>query len=216
MLTGRRRIIAIALLPALLAVLPGCAQSRSGGFLASRPRTGSLKENLSRMDYQNQQLRRELASTRNEKELLAKKLESSEVRNMDLATRLDNYRNLVRGQSPDDGYGLSQQDRPAYGSADNPTTRPIGREPRDPPWTQIPYQFQVPTPPEAEDDRDDIPPAPTFGNRPRPYDERPQVEYFDLSPSRRFDPDRHSSILEPPGARLPIARSSAATTWQAR
>ncbi len=220
MLTSLRRAILIVFLPAVLALCSGCA--RSGNFLASKPFQGSLKENLSRLDYQNQQLRRELASARNEKELLAKNLESAEIRNMDLATRLDNYRNIVRNQSlDDDSYGLAQPSRPNYGPSDAPTTRPAGREPRNPPWTQIPYQFPVPSPPESDADRssfdinDDIPPAPNYRNQARPYDDLPEVEYFDLSPSRRFEPDRQSS-LNSKESRLPIARYSNASTWQAQ
>lgn len=148
----------------------GCA-SGGGGKLTLNPRKGSLKESLSRLEHRNNELQRELADARDETKRLANELELAEIRNNDLATRLDSFRGGSRTASGAGGNSLSSLPDPDLDSGG--TTRPAGRAPYKPPFTQIPNRIEVPDPPRSFDGNEAA----------RPLLSPPPVEYYDFSAS---------------------------------
>ena len=68
----------------------GCA--RSGSMLANGPKRGSIRENLSRLEFQNRRLREELETARQESDRLAGDLQHSEIDNRRLEAKVDRYR----------------------------------------------------------------------------------------------------------------------------
>src|SRR5262245_60619252 len=86
----RRRARARALELALCGLaLAGCARGNGGKFAMRNPFQGTMKESLSRLQHENQELEDSLASIKQENRRLADDLERSEGRATDLASRLD-------------------------------------------------------------------------------------------------------------------------------
>lgn len=148
MSTGRRSWIA----PCLLIALSGCAQS--GGLLSQRTSMGTLKTSLSHMEYENQQLRREVASLKVEARQFEDRLVQEESRNGELTANLDDARDSLRRR------GLSANDSSDPNALDPGPERPrktlpagrSSKKGRKPPFAQIPGRIE--TVPPADDDLD--------------------------------------------------------------
>lgn len=115
----------------LAATVSGCAQS--GPLLTQGTTVGSLKTSLSHMEYENQQLKREVASLKAENRDIEGRLVQEESVNGELSARLDDARDLLRGRGIADDTGSD-------GGAPR-TTLPAGqstRKKRKPPFARIP------------------------------------------------------------------------------
>ncbi len=126
--------IRLCALPAILAA--GCAQN---GQLISRPSTvGALKSSLSRMEYENEQLRKDLARSKVDVRDLEDRLAQEESRNGDLSARLDDARNVLsrRGDGAlsaagDDGSRTLPAGRPTRKARKAPVAEIRGASSRD-------------------------------------------------------------------------------------
>jgi outer membrane murein-binding lipoprotein Lpp len=149
MQTGRPRRLAIPL-AALGLWWSGCA---SQGPLLSRQTTlGTLKTSVSHLEYENEQLKRELAEAKTENQRITRRLDQEEAANGELTARLDDARNLISRQGTD-SEGLAGSTRPLPGPepADpRPTLTPAGRRPNKPPFAQIRGRIDIPPPPDEE------------------------------------------------------------------
>lgn len=113
----------------------GCAGcSGRGTYITGGPTTGQLKTSLSRLEFENDQLRTEVARLKDENRLFEDRLVREQLHSGDLAARLDDARNLIR----DRGYDFD--DSSADDSLSRPRTLPAGRSApkRKPPTAQIP------------------------------------------------------------------------------
>ncbi len=176
----------------LLAAVAGCAQS--GPMLSRGTGVGTLKTSLSHMEYENQQLRRELASLKAEVRDTEDQLVQEETANGELSSRLDNALAMLKQRGAlengvAEGEPNSQPPR---------TTLPAGRSTRKgrkPPFAQIRNQIEsLP----SEDDKE---PAPRWGV-PSSSSNEPSVP--------------QSSRLDNPAVWLPVARGTTAPTTSRR
>lgn len=126
MLTGRCPWI----LGCLVLLTSGCAQS--GGFLSSRTTMGTLKSSLSHLEFENQQLKRQVASLKAEARDIENRLVQEEAANGELTARLDDARTILKQRGLDAGEPSVEEPqitRPAANSS---------RKRRKPPFAQIP------------------------------------------------------------------------------
>jgi hypothetical protein len=153
MSTGLRSWIVPCL--CLFATLSGCAQS--GPLISQRTSMGTLKTSLSHMEYENQQLRREVASLKAETRQVEDRLVQEESVNGELSARLDDARTLLsrRSLGAGDEADSSTLD-PGPGTSGR--TLPAGRsnkKRRKPPFAQIPGRIDsLPPVDEPRNDRD--------------------------------------------------------------
>jgi outer membrane murein-binding lipoprotein Lpp len=144
MQTGRPRRLAISL--AALGLWSGCA---SQGPLMSRQTTlGTLKTSVSHLEYENEQLKRELAEAKTENQRVSRRLDQEEAANGELTARLDDARNLISQQGADPtGLAGGARPLPASEPADpRPAPAPAGRRPNKPPFAQIRGRIELPPP----------------------------------------------------------------------
>ncbi len=130
----------------IFACVSGCAQS--GPLLTQGTTVGSLKTSVSHLEYENQQLKREVATLKAENRDVEGRLVQEESANGELTARLDDARNLLRGR----GVAESGPEVDAP-----PKTLPAGqssRKKRKPPFARIPGRLD-PLP--ALDDDSDSP-----------------------------------------------------------
>ena len=73
--------------------LSGCSQSRP--MLSQRTSVGSLKTGLSQLEFQNQQLRQQVANLKADNRRIEDQLVQEETANGELSARLDDARNLL-------------------------------------------------------------------------------------------------------------------------
>lgn len=182
-----RRPLAATLAALLLLSVVGCA--RSGQFLALNPRKSSIREQLSRLEFQNQQLKDELKVARDESQKLASDLRLAEIDRQDLERKVESYRTQLgrRGDNVGNPYELARPS-PGQSSPDVRSTRPASRPPSAAPFTRIPNPSAIdvtpPPGPSAEGSFGyGVPRSPSYEDRARPHIEPPPVQYFDLSPS---------------------------------
>ncbi|QDV33896.1 hypothetical protein [Tautonia plasticadhaerens] len=182
-----RRPLAATLAALLLMSAVGCA--RSGQLLALNPRRSSIREQLSRLEFQNQQLRDELKVARDETQKLAGDLRLAEIDRQDLQRKVDSYRTQLgrAGQGAGDPYELARP-APDQEGPEARSTRPASRPPSAAPFTRIPNPSTIDvTPPPGPSAEGSFgfgsPRSPSYEDRTRPYIEPPPVRYFDLSPS---------------------------------
>jgi hypothetical protein len=137
----------------LLLCVSGCAQS--GPLLTQGTTVGSLKTSLSHLEYENQQLKREVATLKAENRDVEGRLVQEESANGELTARLDDARDLLRGR------GASNDE-----IGGGPKTLPAGqssRKKRKPPFARIPGEIDpIPaldgeTEPQSMRDADDPP-----------------------------------------------------------
>lgn len=129
----------VRLLPLLLALASGCAQS--GSMFSRGTTTGSLKASVSQLEYENQQLRRKTASLEKENRDIENRLVQEESLNGELTARLDDARSLLgqrggslSGTDVDPGPGRTGKTLPAGRSS---------RKGRKPPVAQIPGRIDT-------------------------------------------------------------------------
>ena len=171
---------AVIFLPVLAS---GCAEHT--GSLLGGTRTGTLKSSVSRLEYENEQLRKEVARYRVDSRDLEDRLTQEEAVNGDLSARLDDARNLLtrRGVDPGLATGL-----------DGARTRPAGRSSkgkRKAPVAKIPGALN----PSGDDPFEDGPPARSSEDRPN------DLRGFQIGPqSRRDNPDGWLPVARQPSA----------------
>jgi hypothetical protein len=88
--------IALLVVAAALPWLGGCAGQNS--LLSSRTTVGSLRSRVSHLQYENEQLQKQVADLGSEKHRLEDELVQEEARSGDLAARLDDARHALRGR----------------------------------------------------------------------------------------------------------------------
>jgi outer membrane murein-binding lipoprotein Lpp len=196
MQTGRPRRLAISLSLAALGLWPGCASS--GPLLSRQASVGTLKTSVSRLEYENEQLRRELAEAKSENRRISLRLDQEEAANGELTARLDDARNLISKQGSDVGglAGTARTSLHAEPADPRPTPPPAGRKPYKPPFAQIRGRIDVPPP---DEEPADDPPAPSRGVSRGSL----RRDDLDLGPQSR---------REGPSPWLPVARGLGAAT----
>ena len=123
-----------------LPLLGGCVGQNS--LLTSRTTVGSLRTSVSHLGYENEQLRRQVADLKTENRGLEDRLVQEEAHNGDLAARLDDARQALRGQGLDES--TSAVDPNPSGSASR--ALPAGRstkKKRKLPYAEIPGQVDT-------------------------------------------------------------------------
>jgi len=227
MMPNRRHPMFAMLMAVALAGLSGCSGTGSGvrgfrGFENWRlpPRTGGLKEDLSRLEYQNERLQEELKTVQSEKNRLASELELANIDKQQLQANLQNYRERL-------GYLNARMDERGaargFGGDNDPgsaTRNAAGSDAGWPPATRIPNRsarIEVNTPPgrssgdsggsgadwniepdfNPESARDSAWDEPGAMNPEIAY---PPVEYFSVSPSSDRRPSSRQARVrvEPP------------------
>lgn len=156
----------------LCATVTGCAQS--GSLLPQRGSVGTLKTGLSHLEYENQQLRHEVADLKAENRQLEDRFVQEEAANGELTARLNDARSLLRDR------GLVNNDDPIQEAPRQ--TLPAGRsnkKRRKPPFAQIPGR--VDTLPPADDEEEP-------GGRPRSPRSRAPVDPGFQSRTESFRP----------------------------
>lgn len=145
-------VLRIALLFAASGLVVGCAES--GATLGRRTSVGSLKTGLSHVEFENEQLRKEVAELKTQTRDMEDRLVQEESDNGDLRARLDDARHLLSQK----GYDVGTEGARAMNGSDDgrgPTTRPAGqssRTKRKMPFTQIPGRIDMVPPSEPADD----------------------------------------------------------------
>ncbi len=174
----------IAFLSAVAPVLLGCAQS--GSMFGGRTKVGTLKTSVSHLEYQNEQMRKEIALLKSENRQIEDQMAQVEAHNGGLTARLDDARNVIRRS------GDEPQDAPSK-------TLPAGRSSRTrrkPPFARIPGRIDPLPPGETADDL--------------------SVDPFHTPSSRKPDEFGPQGRLEDRDRWLPIARGTADIPSQVR
>lgn len=130
-----RPLLNLALAFAGLAPAAGCAGQSS--LLASRTTVGSLRTSVSHLQYENEELKRQVADLKADGRKLEDQLVQEETRNGDLTARLDDARQALRTHGSD-GAASSLEPEPIEPPQ---RARPAGRSnksKRKPPFAQIP------------------------------------------------------------------------------
>ncbi|WP_165072514.1 hypothetical protein [Paludisphaera rhizosphaerae] len=100
-----------------VALLAGC--SGRGTYITGGPSQGQLKSSLSHLEYENDQLKTQVARLKEENRTFEERLVQEQLHNGEITAKLDNARNLLRdGGNPD-----SDLDAPLAGAR----TLPAGR-----------------------------------------------------------------------------------------
>jgi hypothetical protein len=134
--------------------LAGC--SGRGTYITGGPSTGQLKSSLSHLEYENDQLKTQVARLKEESRQFEDKLVQERLHSDLLVTKLDNARNLLRDQGYDSG-----SDADLDAPLSRPRTLPAGRT--TPPKRKSPAA-QI----SRASDLDEIPPIRIdSGSRPR-------------------------------------------------
>lgn len=134
----------VCLAAGLLVGIAGCAET-GGSFLSQRTGVGSLKTSLSQLEFENQQLKKQVATLKDENRQIENRLVQEEAATGDLQARLDDAKSLL-GQR-----GLDGDESLTAGSGRK--TLPAGqssRKRRKTPFAQIPGRIDV-LPPTDED-----------------------------------------------------------------
>jgi hypothetical protein len=134
--------------PVLLATVSGCAQT--GSLFTQQTSLGTLKTSLSQMEFENQQLKREVANLKAQNREIEDRLGQEESINGELSARLDDARSLLgrRGLGGDDLDAGSVQASPR-------NMFPAGqsnKKRRKPPFARIPGRID-PVAPDVDDDQ---------------------------------------------------------------
>ena len=121
---------------------------------------GQMKATLSHLQFENEQLKTEVAKLKEENRSMDDRLVQEQMHNGDLAARLDDARNLLRDRGIDSETRVGARSRSTRtGNPDEelsqPRTLPAGRtskKPRKPPAASIPGDLDdLPTAPDRED-----------------------------------------------------------------
>jgi hypothetical protein len=181
MVAPRRRWLAAGLLVAFA----GCSQP--GGLRAPGAAMGSMRASLGHLEYENEQLRKEVATLKDDNRKIENRLVQEESANGDLSARLDDARALLTHRGLDGGESSDALDPGPAPRRTLPAGR-SNRKKRKTPFAQIPGQIDV------------LPPTDDNGS---------SSGWGQPSPPRVDDSDTTSS-LDRPMNWLPIARGSVA------
>jgi outer membrane murein-binding lipoprotein Lpp len=167
-MTGRHALPTAALSLALACLVAGC---ESPGPLLSRQTTlGSLKTSVSQLEFQNEQLQKQVASLKQDNRRLDDRLAQEQAEADDLADRLSNAKSLLGSQSQE--FRTGSRSKPGAGEdlEEAPPSRVRrSNSRRQPPTVTIPGRMEPARPPGDDDvGMSDPPPARTR----KPYDER--------------------------------------------
>jgi hypothetical protein len=129
----------------------GCAGRDS--VLTGGPTAGQMKTSLSHLQYENEQLKTEVARVKEESRSMEDRLVQEQIHNGDLTARLDDARNALRDRGVDTETRVGARTK-GKRNADpddeiaQPRTLPAGRtskKPRKPPAASIPGDLDLPT-----------------------------------------------------------------------
>jgi outer membrane murein-binding lipoprotein Lpp len=179
------RQLALAIVMTCLSGGPGCVQS--GPLQNHRTTVGTLKASVSQLEFEKEQLRKQVAQLKAEGRRTEDRLAQEEAANGELSARLDNARVLLRGRGFDTD-GLDGSTRSADDPFDDATTTPASREPRSgrkPPFARIPGRTDSSS---SSEDADDDP--------------------FNRSSSRRSGTLGPQSRLDSRSSWMPVARGT--------
>lgn len=137
-------------------VLTGCAQTGSNFTLPRRTSMGTLKASLSHLEYENQQLKREVAQLKTDNRDVEDRLVQEETQNGELRATLDDARHLLSQR----GFDFDGQPSSTLGNSSDGGERkrmiPAGQSDRTkrrkPPFTQIPGRLEPILRPVVPDD----------------------------------------------------------------
>jgi outer membrane murein-binding lipoprotein Lpp len=165
------RNLAVASVLAVTSAGLGCVQS--GPIQNHRTTLGTLKTSVSQLEFEKEQLRKEVADLKSENRRVEDRLTQEEAANGELTAKLDDARVILRGRGLDTDslVGPSRSsDDPFDDPANPPTSRPA-RAGRKPPFARIPGRSdQAPSVEDGKDDPFYAPstrPAGTFGPQSR-------------------------------------------------
>ena len=127
-----------------LCFVTGCAGGES--FLTGGPTAGQMKTSLSHLQYENEQLKTEVARLKEESRSMEDRLVQEQIHNGDLTARLDDARNILRDRGVDSetlvgARTKGKRDADPDDEIARPRTLPAGRtskKPRKPPAASIP------------------------------------------------------------------------------
>jgi len=134
---------------ACVAVIVSSGCSGRSSYITGGPSTGQLKTSLSHLEYENDQLKTQVARLKEESRVMEDRLVQEQMHTGTLTAKLDDVRNAMRDN------GLEVDDAPSQ-----PRTLPAGRrtsKPRKPPTAEI-----------SAGDFDDDPPPLTIEDEPTP------------------------------------------------
>src|SRR5262245_606340 len=137
----------LALLLAGSAVLSGC--SEMGTTIPRRTTVGTLRSSLSHLEFENEQLRREVAQLKTDARDVEDRLVQEESENGTLKAKLDDARHLLSQR----GYDFGGEPSSSLSRGDSASTIPAGqssRKRRKPPFTRIPGRIEPVDPSDDE------------------------------------------------------------------
>jgi hypothetical protein len=145
-----------------LLFMSGCAGREN--ILTGGPSVGQLKTSVSHLQFENEQLKTEVAKLKEEGRSAEDRLVQEQIHNGDLAARLDNARNLLRDRGVDPETRLGSRTRGSRAiDLDNEGSqartlpaRRTNRKPRKPPAASIPGSLDE-LPRDSDDDSADRP-----------------------------------------------------------
>lgn len=171
-------------------LLLGCAGPSP--FLARRTTIGTLKTSVSQLEFEKEQLAKDVAGLKAENHRLTNRLGQEEVANGELTARLDDARVLLRSRGYDTD-ALAAPTRSSTEPAEPRRTAPVRRQQRPgrkPPFARIPGYVE-PSPPadpaEGEGDPLDAPSAPH--DDPGPQSRRERLSQWHRVASRDSSAD---------------------------
>jgi hypothetical protein len=129
----------------------GCAGRE--GLLTGGPSAGQMKVSLSHLEYENEQLKTEVARLKEESRSMEDRLVQEQIHNGDLTARLDDARNILRDRGLDTETRVGARTKGKRNAEPDdeiahPRTLPAGRttrKPRKPPSASIPGDLDLPT-----------------------------------------------------------------------
>jgi hypothetical protein len=129
----------------------GCAGRES--VLTGGPPASQMKISLSHLQYENEQLKTEVARLKEDSRSMEDRLVQEQIHNGDLTARLDDARNILRDRGVDTETRVGTRTKGKKGADPDdeiaqPRTLPAGRttrKPRKPPSVSIPGDLDLPT-----------------------------------------------------------------------
>lgn len=165
---GRMRLHLRWMLFGTLACCLGCSGPNS--LLARRTTIGTLKTSVSQLEFEKEQLTKNVDELKADNHRLANRLSQEEAANGELTARLDDARVLLRSR----GYDSDALAAPSRSSPEPRRTAPVRRQQRPgrkPPFARIPGYVEPSPPADSDDEPVDPLDAPA---RPAPDDPGPQ------------------------------------------
>lgn len=169
--------------------LAGC-QNSSGPVFGRQAMVGTLKASVSQLEYENQQLKTQVAELNRDKREAEDRLSQEEQANGDLAARLDDARELLRRQ------GVNMPESKAARVSDEsipPPRAPARKQNRKPPSVELP---RVDPPDEVDSEQE--PPSTKPRRRTRSSTDQAAYRQQDPDDTRWFPVARSSTLTASP------------------